>query len=210
MSQNPSVKQALDTLSSRDEDIKRAFAAYGYPKDRFLSQSYETLAKIIIGQQISRSAASSIWERLASAGWVTSEMVAQLQTSDLQDKGVSLRKAEYLIGVADAIVTGALVLEAFRAMPGDEVHKQLVALRGVGNWTAYNYRLFALGDLDAWAANDLALQEGMKRLKRLNHRPDEAQMEQLARPWAPYRGVGALFLWHLYAIEVRNATPSAL
>ncbi|MGB0690045.1 MAG: hypothetical protein ACPGOZ_05120, partial [Candidatus Puniceispirillum sp.] len=62
-----------------------------------------------------------------------------------------------------------------------------------------------LGDMDAWPVNDIALQEGMKRLKNLPHRPKAPEMETLGEAWRPYRGAGALVLWHLYGILVRKA-----
>jgi DNA-3-methyladenine glycosylase II len=83
-------------------------------------------------------------------------------------------------------------------------------LRGVGDWTADNYRLFALLDMDAWPYNDLALQEGMKILKSLNSRPDAKTMQNIAMDWQPYRGAGALMLWHIYAQYKKDASPAAI
>lgn len=210
MQADTAITAALDKLALRDDDVAKGLAAYGYPPSRSMPQSYESLAKIIIGQQISRAAATSIWDRLSQAGWVTAETVAARSVHEMQTKGLSLRKSEYLITLAKEIASGALSLQCLNDMTGDEVQARLVALRGIGKWTADNYRLFALGDVDAWPANDIALQEGMKRLKRLNQRPDMKQMEMLGKGWRPYRGAGAHFLWHLYAIEVRNASPSAI
>ena len=210
MQADTAITAALDKLALRDDDVAKGLAAYGYPPSRSMPQSYESLAKIIIGQQISRAAATSIWDRLSQAGWVTAETVAARSVQEMQTKGLSLRKSEYLITLARKIASGALSLQSLNDMTGDEVQARLVALRGIGKWTADNYRLFALGDVDAWPANDIALQEGMKRLKRLNQRPDMTQMEMLGEGWRPYRGAGAHFLWHLYAIEVRNASPSAI
>ena len=210
MHADTAITAALDKLALRDDDVAKGLAAYGYPPSRSMPQSYESLAKIIIGQQISRAAATSIWDRLSQAGWVSAETVAARTVQEMQTKGLSLRKSEYLITLAKEIASGALSLQALNDMTGDEVQARLVALRGIGKWTADNYRLFALGDVDAWPANDIALQEGMKRLKRLNQRPDMKQMEMLGEGWTPYRGAGAHFLWHLYAIEVRNASPSAI
>ena len=119
---------------------------------------------------------------------------------------MSRRKAEYLIGIADEIISGRLDIAALAEMSGPEVQKRLVTIRGIGAWTADNFRLFALADMDAWPVKDVALQEAMRILKSLNKRPDHDAMEVLGESWRPYRGAGALVLWHLYAIEVRNAT----
>lgn len=210
MSQDKPLINALNNLGLQDEDIAKGITDYGYPSDRSMPQSFGTLAKIIIGQQISRQVATSLWAKLTGANLTSAKALVTAAPDMLKAHGVSQRKAEYLIGLAQAIETGALDLGQLPHLSGQEVQDRLTALRGIGAWTADNYRLFALGDMDAWPGNDIALQEAMRRLKRLNSRPDMAQMEILAAHWSPYRGAGALFLWHLYAIEVRHATPSAI
>ena len=197
---------ALNALAARDADIARTLAAYGPPPDRSLPASYETLARAIVGQQVSRAAASAIMERMETQGLTTADAVAELAPERMMAAGLSRRKSEYLIGIARDVVSGRLDLAALTDMPGAAVQDRLVSLRGVGAWTADNFRLFALADMDAWPVNDVALQEAMKRLKTLPTRPGPAEMEGLAVPWRPYRGAGALILWHLYAVEVRQAS----
>ena len=136
----------------------------------------------------------------------TPDSIANMSVERVMQAGLSRRKAEYLIGIADEVTSGRLDLEALHQLSGNDVQKRLTEIRGIGAWTADNFRLFALGDMDAWPVNDLALQEGMKRLKGLNERPNGKQMEQLGANWRPYRGAGALMLWHIYGILVRRAT----
>ena len=198
--------RALDQLAAIDADIAAALSRFGPPPDRSLPASYETLARSIIGQQISRAAASAIWTRMRDQGHSKAPVIAVKQPDDLMPFGLSRRKAEYLIGIADEIQSGRLDLTALAEMSGEEVQKRLVEIRGIGAWTADNFRLFALGDMDAWPANDIALQEGMKRLKLLNERPNGKMLEKLGDAWRPYRGAGALMLWHIYGILVRKAT----
>ena len=197
---------ALAALGRRDADIARILDRYGPPPDRSLPASFDTLARAIVGQQVSRAAATSIWNRMEDAGFTDASFCAQSTPDILMLAGLSRRKAEYLIGIADEIVSGRLDVAALALLPGEEVQKRLVTIRGVGAWTADNFRLFALADMDAWPVKDVALQEAMRLLKSLNTRPDADMMEQLGEDWRPYRGAGALVLWHLYAIEVRKAT----
>jgi len=197
---------ALDALAANDADIARILAAYGPPPDRSLPASYDTLARAIVGQQVSRAAAAAILGKMRAQGLASVENVARMTPDRMMTAGLSRRKAEYLIGIADEIVSGRLDLASLATMPGEAVQQRLVRLRGVGAWTADNFRLFALADMDAWPANDVALQEAMRRLKSLATRPTPTAMEELARSWRPYRGAGALVLWHLYAIEVRKVT----
>ena len=197
---------ALDKLAAIDADIANALSRFGPPPDRSLPASFETLARSIIGQQISRAAASAIWTRMRDQDQSSAPIIAAKQPDDLMPFGLSRRKAEYLIGIADEILSGRLDLAALADMSSQDVQKRLVEIRGIGEWTADNFRLFALGDMDAWPANDIALQEGMKRLKSLAERPNRKMLEKLGETWRPYRGAGALMLWHIYGILVRKAT----
>ena len=197
---------ALDQLAAIDADIAAALSRFGPPPDRSLPASFETLARSIIGQQISRAAASAIWTRMCDQDHDNAPIIASKQPDDLMPFGLSRRKAEYLIGIADEVQSGRLDLAALAKMSGEDVQKRLVEIRGIGAWTADNFRLFALGDMDAWPANDIALQEGMKLLKSLDERPNGKMLETLGEAWRPYRGAGALMLWHIYGILVRKAT----
>ena len=197
---------ALNKLAALDRDIADAVAQFGLPVDRSLPANFDTLARSVIGQQISRSAAHAIWQRMKNQNMQKPEIIASLTVDRMMQAGLSRRKAEYLIGIADEITSGRLNLGALKQLSGENVQKRLTQIRGIGAWTADNFRLFALGDMDAWPVNDLALQEGMKRLKGLDQRPNGKKMEQLGAKWRPYRGAGALMLWHIYGILVRRAT----
>ena len=197
---------ALDKLAALDPDIADAVKTFGPPADRSLPANFDTLARSIIGQQISRSAAHAIWQRMKDQNIQAPDIIATMSVDRVMKAGLSRRKAEYLIGIADEVTSGRLDLGALHQLSGDDVQKRLIEIRGIGAWTADNFRLFALGDMDAWPLNDLALQEGMKRLKGLDERPNGKQMEQLGASWRPYRGAGALMLWHIYGILVRRAT----
>jgi|TARA_B110000014_G_scaffold253755_1_gene233509 DNA-3-methyladenine glycosylase II len=197
---------ALESLSQLDTDITKALKTYGPPPDRSLPATFQTLARSIVGQQISGAAASSVWNRMKEAKLATEDVISNLEPDDMMPLGLSRRKAEYIIGIAKEITSGDLVLESLPEMSGDEVQKRLVQIRGIGAWTADNYRLFALADLDAWPVADIALQEGMKILKSLDTRPDVKIMESMGEPWKPFRGVGALILWHIYGSHKRKAT----
>ena len=201
-------KSALKLLSDMDDDIKTAIENYGNPSDRSLPANFGTLARIIVGQQVSRSAATSIWTRLLHMGIEDSKIISGVKIEDLMMAGLSRRKSEYIIGIANEILSGSLDLDSLNSLRGEEVKERLISIRGVGAWTADNYRLFALGDMDAWPANDVALQGGMKIIKSLNDRPNREEMESFGENWRPYRGAGALLLWHVYGVVVKKADGS--
>ena len=196
----------LAKLAAMDADIHGALTAYGPPPDRSEDPSFATLARVIIGQQISTKAAAAVWSKILGAGFDASKKTAATDIEELRQYGLSQRKAEYMKGLAEAIETGALDLDALALMDGPDISARLVAIRGIGDWTADNYRLFVLADMDAWPYNDLALQEGMKILKSLNARPDAKMMQKMGEAWRPHRGAGALMLWHVYAQHRHAAT----
>ena len=204
------LQQALDSLARDDKALGAKLTAYGYPQDRFMPAGFNSLARIIIGQQISRQVASHIWQKIEAQNWLNEHDFCNRTIEELKACGLSARKSEYLIGVAQACISGDLPLNAFEDMTEDEVTNRLVSLRGIGHWTADNYRLFVLGHMDAWPGNDIALQEAMKRLRGLDKRPTADEMDRLAKNWSPHRGAGALMLWHIYAREVRLASPSSI
>ena len=197
---------ALDQLAAIDPDIAAALTQFGLPPDRSLPASFETLARSILGQQISRAAANSIWARMCGQNCSNASVIALKLPDDLMTLGLSRRKAEYLIGIANDVEENILDLASLATMTGDDVQKRLVEIRGIGPWTASNFRLFALGDMDAWPYNDLALQEGMKLLKGFKERPSGKALYAFGDAWRPFRGAGALMLWHIYGILVRKAT----
>ena len=116
---------ALDQLAAIDADIAAALSRFGPPPDRSLPASFETLARSIIGQQISRAAASAIWTRMHDQGHSSAPIIAAKQPDDLMPFGLSRRKAEYLIGIADEIQSGRLDLAALAEMSSQDVQNGL-------------------------------------------------------------------------------------
>ena len=208
---SPEVPQAmhnaLQALDELDADIKAARARWGNPPDRFSQPGFSALVRIILGQQISRIVANTLWSRMTEHSWCDAPALAALDYTALQEIGLSRRKAEYIIDLARAEAQGRLDLHALGRQPAEIFTQTLIAYRGIGGWTVSNYRLFCLADLDAWPGNDLALMEAVKRLKNLPARPSHAEMDKLANSWMPYRGAAALLLWHLYACLVRDSRP---
>ena len=94
--------------------------------------------------------------------------------------------------------TTTLDLDALATVPEEDAIAAIAALRGFGRWSAEIYLLAALGRADSFPADDLGLQAGMQKLKRLEMRPNRKAMDLLAEPWRPLRGCGAIFLWHYY------------
>ena len=161
---------------------------------------FGALAQAIVGQQVSTASAAAIWARM-EVGDLTSETgMATASDEALRDAGLSRPKQKYLRALAAA----RLDYEGLRARESEEVVATLIALPGIGRWTAEIYVKFALGHTDVFAAGDLALQEAAKRLFDLDSRPSEAQLRQMAEAWRPVRAVAARALWAYYRLETKR------
>ena len=130
---------ALDKLAALDPDIADAIKTFGPPADRSLPANFDTLARSIIGQQISRSAAHAIWQRMKDQKIQNPDSIATMSVERVMQAGLSRRKAEYLIGIADEVTSGRLDLEALHQLSGDDVQKRLIEIRGIGPWTCLLY-----------------------------------------------------------------------
>lgn len=157
---------------------------------------FQAIASAIVAQQISVAAADSIWNRMMTAGLIVPEAIAAANDDDLRAVGLSRAKARYLKGIA----ASGLDWNGLRAMPDDDAIAALVALPGIGVWTAEIYLKFALGRADVFAAGDLALQEAARIMYDLPDRPNPAALRQMAEAWRPWRAVAARGLWAYYRV----------
>ncbi len=193
------IRTALDTLADKDPDIALGLGMVGYPAPRNREPGFTSLVNIIVGQQISALAAAAIRERLeAAVNPLTPDRFLATKEITLRELGLSHRKIEYGRDLAKEVLSGRLDTDRLEAMEDDEILKELTAIRGLGRWSAEIYMLFALGRHDIWPADDLAIQVAAQKLKRMRKRPDRARLERVARPWKPWRGMAALFLWHYH------------
>ncbi len=193
------IRNALDTLAARDGDLAAAIAMVGYPEPRNREPGFAALLNIIVGQQVSALAAAAIRARLAEAvDPLTPEKFLAAGDEVLRAVGLSRRKVEYGCGLAEAMLSGMLETDRFAEMSDDDVVQSLTGIRGLGRWSADIYMLFALRRADIWPAEDLAIQEALRRLKNLDERPARKISETIVEPWRPFRGIAALFLWHYY------------
>ncbi|PTX60754.1 DNA-3-methyladenine glycosylase II [Melghirimyces profundicolus] len=169
---------------------------------------YECLIKTIVSQQLNLSFAGTLIRRLVElAGetleygderlpvFPTPEQVARLEYTDLQKLQFNRRKAEYIIDLSRMIADGRLDLEALERLPDEEVVERLVALRGVGRWTAECLLLFGMGRPNLLPAADIGLRNALKKLYGLAHQPTEAEVRQWGEDWAPWRSYVTFYLW---------------
>lgn len=194
------LRKAVDALAALDPDVAQALRRIGYPDPRNRDPGFATLVRIVLAQQVSTASAAALWRKLEglTGGEVTPERFLALEDADLRAVGFSARKAEYARGLANAVLVGDLDVPALVELDEEDAIARITRLRGFGRWSAEIYLLFALGRADVFPADDLAVQIAFQRLKRLETRPPAKELRLLARPWSPFRGAGAVFLWHYY------------
>ncbi|MFU8863971.1 MAG: DNA-3-methyladenine glycosylase family protein [Rhodobacterales bacterium] len=191
------VAEGVDWLCANDPAMARAYAETGVLPLRRRPDGFAQLLSAIVSQQVSVASARAIWGRLEAAGLVTPEAVAALSLEELRSFGLSRQKAAY----AHALAAAGIDYAALRDTPTDEVVTTLVAVKGIGIWTAEIYAMFSLGRADVFAPGDLALQEGARLLYDLPDRPREAALRQMATRWQPWRSVAARMLWAYYHVQ---------
>ena len=195
---NNEMLKAFREIIKIDREIKMIYEEFGYPENRSVKEGFESLTKIIIGQQISTNVAKKIYNNLKNKNVLNETILCQMPLEEFKSFGLSSQKSYYIKNLAYLIYNNYLDLKKLKYMTGDEVTNVLIKVKGIGQWTINNYKIFALQDVDAWPSADLALQESIKLIKKFTLRPKQEEMEKVGIKWKPYRGATALFLWHYY------------
>ena len=198
------LKTALDELATRELAIAAALARVGYPEPRISPRGYATLLRTIIGQQVSTKAAESVWRKLETIIGDLDDPANVTSASDeqLREAGLSRQKAGYARSLAALVASGELDLANLPA-DDEEAIAKLVAVKGIGRWSAEIYLLFAEGRLDIWPAGDLAIQIEVGRILGHEARPSEKLVRELAEAWRPHRGAAAVFAWYHYQSDMK-------
>lgn len=159
--------------------------------------AFAALARIVTGQQVSTSAARTIWARVCEefGGRAPTAAEAAAGEARLRTCGLSGRKASYISGVGAAIAEGALEPEAFHDADDEEVIDALVALRGIGRWSAEMFLMFHLGRPDVFSPGDLGLRNGIRVALGLEERPSPDLAAEIAERWRPHRTLASIYLW---------------
>lgn len=183
-------------LVAREPRFAAALAVTGPLPLRRRDDGFAALWDGIVGQQVSVASAQAIWRRLAAAGLTEAAALALAPDADLRGCGLSRQKIAY----GRALAAAGIDYGALRALPDAALVARLVAVPGIGPWTAEIYAMFSLGRADVFAPGDLALQEAAKALFGLAARPGERALRAMAQEWSPWRAVAARLLWAYYRV----------
>lgn len=205
------IERGLEALVACDARFDAVRKIAGDVPLRRRPPGLQTLASIIIAQQVSRASADAIFARLSSlAVSFTAERLLALGEAGMVQAGLSRAKQRALIALSAAIVDGGLDLAELCDTPAEQAIAELVGVPGIGPWTAEVYMLTAAGHPDVFPAGDVALQSAASHALSLGVRPNAKALALVAETWKPWRAVAARLLWAYYReIKGAEAAPGA-
>jgi DNA-3-methyladenine glycosylase II len=181
--------------------VDHMLAVGGRPPLRRREPGFSGLAAIVVAQQLSTSSATAIFGRLERIVHpLTPDTLLAASDETLRGLGLSIGKVRTLRAIAEAVLGGVLPLDRLGTMAAEDAHAAMVAVHGIGPWTADAFLLFCLGHPDAWPAGDLALQEAARVVLRCDSRPSTAELNRMGERWRPHRAVAARLLWAYYRV----------
>jgi DNA-3-methyladenine glycosylase II len=194
-----SLAVAVRDLAAQDVVLGRIVERFGSPPLWDRPAGFPTLVHIILEQQVSLASAAAAYGRLqARVDPLTAAGFLGLTDPELLAIGFSRQKARYARALAAAVEGRTLDLEALADVDDEAVDRELVAVPGIGPWTATIYRLMVLRRPDAWPASDIALAQSLAEAAGLERRPSPDELTVYAEAWRPWRAVAARILWHGY------------
>lgn len=192
--------EACKHLARRDRVLKRLMPKFGDARLQSRGDAFTTLARSIVGQQISVKAAQSVWERFVELVAPRSvplrpERVLALAPVQLREAGLSARKAEYLHDLSRHFGNGSVHVAQWQQMDDEAIIAELVAIRGIGRWTAEMFLIFHLLRPNVLPLDDLGLLRGISINYFSGEPVSRAEAREVAEAWAPFRSVATWYIW---------------
>jgi DNA-3-methyladenine glycosylase II len=191
------MQEAIDHLRRADPVLSAIIDRVGEYRIQFREPDFETLVKSIVYQQLSGKVAAVIFGRLVSAskGRLTPESILKLRPSRMRSLGLSTAKTAYIRDLARHTRDGRLVFEELPALVDAEAIERLTRVKGIGEWTAQMFLMFALRRADVLPVGDLGIRNAMRRAYGLAELPQAPEIERIAERWRPYCTVASWYLW---------------
>lgn len=187
---------ACKHLAKKDRVMKRLIPQFGDACLQTRGDAFVTLARSIVGQQISVKAAQTVWDRFAALPRrMTPTQVLKLKVDDMRDAGLSARKVEYLVDLALHFDSGALHVNDWGSMDDEAIIAELVGIRGIGRWTAEMFLIFHLMRPNVLPLDDIGLINGISRNYFSGEAVSRSDVREVAAAWAPYCSVATWYIW---------------
>jgi len=188
--------EACKHLMKKDRVMKRLIPQFGEASLQSRGDAFVTLARSIVGQQISVKAAQTVWDRFALLPRkITPTNVLKLKVDDMRAAGLSARKVEYIVDLALHFDNGALHVKKWSEMTDDDIIEELVAIRGIGRWTAEMFLIFHLMRPNVLPLDDVGLINGISHNYFSGEAVSRSEAREVAAAWAPYCSVATWYIW---------------
>lgn len=189
-------EEACKHLSRKDRVMKRLIPQFGDVRLESRGDAFVTLARSIVGQQISVAAAQTVWNKFALLPRrMTPANVLKLKVDDMRACGLSARKVEYLVDLAIHFDTQAVHVDAWQDMADEPIIEELVAIRGIGRWTAEMFLIFHLMRPNVLPLDDVGLLNGISVNYFSGDPVSRSDAREVAAAWAPYCSVATWYIW---------------
>jgi DNA-3-methyladenine glycosylase II len=189
-------QDACKHLVKKDRVMKRLIPQFGDVCLQTRGDAFVTLARSIVGQQISVKAAQTVWDRFAVLPRkMSAANVLKLKVDDMRAAGLSARKVEYLVDLALHFDSGAVQVDAWSAMEDEAIITELVGIRGIGRWTAEMFLIFHLMRPNVLPLDDVGLINGISKSYFSGEAVSRSDAREVAAAWAPYCSVATWYIW---------------
>jgi len=189
-------EDACKHLAKKDRVMRRLIPQFGDACLESRGDAFVTLARSIVGQQISVKAAQTVWDRFAKLSRrLTPRQVLKLKVDDMREAGLSARKVEYLVDLALHFDNGDLHVTNWQAMDDEAIIAELVAIRGIGRWTAEMFLIFHLLRPNVLPLDDVGLINGISKNYFSGEAVSRSEAREVAQAWAPYCSVATWYIW---------------
>ena len=194
------IEAGLDILK-KDKNMKVLIKKFGRPDFNQGQDYFQSLLRSIVFQQLSGKAAQTIYERLVSlipkTSYLCPNEILKLNKDEMRKAGLSFQKINYVRNLADYFENNSLQKKDVEEMTDEEISKELIKIKGIGQWTVDMFLMFTLNRADILPYKDLGIQKGIMKILNMKNLPSKKEMENCSREWRPYRTIACWYLWRL-------------
>lgn len=185
-------------IKSKDKALGKVIDFIGDYNVYLRTDYFESLARSIVGQQISVKAADTIWNRFNDlCKDITPDNIINLDEESLRSVGISKTKIKYLKNLAECANSGVVDFDNIGSLDDETVIKQLTSVKGIGKWTAEMFLISSLGRLDVFSIADVGLKRSVNWIYSNGDSLTNDEILQISSKWSPYRTIASLYLWEI-------------
>ena len=192
------IEAGIDLLK-KHKNMQVLINKFGKPDFNPKQDYFQSLLRSIVFQQLSGKAAQTIYERLVNLIPETSNLspheVLKLDKDEMRKAGLSFQKIDYVRNLADYFENNSFQKKDVERMSDQEISKELIQIKGIGQWTVDMFLMFTLNRADILPCSDLGIQKGIMKILNMKNLPSKKEMENCSRKWRPYRTIACWYLW---------------